>query len=60
MTVSGALGLDDIELEPTLEELDVPIRSVSRGRSRSVPLVLGVLGALVGWGFMGGTSDAPG
>jgi hypothetical protein len=60
VTSSGALGLEDIDLEPTLEELDVPIGSVSRGRSRSVPVVLGVLGALVGWGFMGGTSHTPG
>ncbi len=59
MTSPGALSLDDIELEPTLEELDVPIGSVSSRRSRSVPIVVGLLGALVGWGFVGRIDEAP-
>jgi hypothetical protein len=60
MLAEGPQGLDGIELEPTLEELDVPVGPVSKGRSRAVPLLIGVVGAVAGWGFIGASSDQVG
>ena len=49
MTTAEGLTIDAIELEPTLEELDVPVGAVAGRSSRVMPLAIGLLGAIVGY-----------
>jgi hypothetical protein len=57
MVPQRSLDIRDIELEPTLEELDVPVGAVQRGPSRAVAIAIGLFGAIVGWGFVGGSAS---
>lgn len=45
---------DGEEPRPIIEELEVSPRPVDSGRKRVVPLVIGIVCALVAWGYFGG------